>query len=54
MRTVLLGSLVELPKGHETREGCAEMGGGTQTKFAPGASGVAPHGATKRVRGVPK
>ena len=40
--------------GHETREGCAEMGVVSNTPAPTGALGGAPYGATKRVRGVPK
>ena len=40
--------------GHETCEGCAEMGRWRHANFPTGAFGGAPYGATKRVRGVPK
>ena len=40
--------------GHETCEGCAEMGRRCHANFPIGALGGAPFGATKRVRGVPK
>ena len=45
---------MELPRGHETFEGCAEMGGGDAAAAATEALGGAPFGATKRVRGVLK
>ena len=40
--------------GHETCEGCAEMGAGNHVDPATVALGGAPYGATKRVRGAPK
>ena len=40
--------------GHETCEGCAEMGRWRHANFPTGAFGGAPYGATKRVRGLPK
>ena len=39
--------------GHETCEGCADMGAVMYAGPASAAFGGAPHGATKRVRGVP-
>eukprot|EP00959_Pyramimonas_sp_CCMP1952_P246926 5160716-Pyramimonas_sp.AAC.1 len=53
MRACPLGPSVELLMGHGTREGCAEMGVVSNTPAAIGALGGAPHGATRRVRGVP-
>eukprot|EP00959_Pyramimonas_sp_CCMP1952_P056998 1190025-Pyramimonas_sp.AAC.1 len=40
--------------GHETREGCADMGFGAHVDGSSGASDGAPYGATKHVKGVPK
>ena len=39
---------MELPRGHEPCEGCAEMVGGRYADPATGAFGGAPYGATKR------
>ena len=48
MWTLPLGPSVELPRGHEPCEGCAEMVGGRYADPATGAFGGAPYGATKR------
>ena len=54
MSTHPLGPSVELPGGHETCEGYAEMGGATPCQRTHWGLWWSSLGATKRVRGVPK
>ena len=50
----LLGPQVEFSGGHQTCDGCAEMGAGAPCGRARWGHGWSALGSTKRVRGVPK
>ena len=53
MRTAPLGPSVELPKGREVCEGCAEMGGGTACELRHWDHRWSSIRATKRAGGDP-
>eukprot|EP00959_Pyramimonas_sp_CCMP1952_P144260 3020117-Pyramimonas_sp.AAC.1 len=54
MRALPLAPSAELLRGHDSREGCADMARGRRANPAIGAFGGAPYGATIFMRGVPK